>query len=299
MIRLRRFLPALILACCALAIAPHAVAQVRVDLSLKRGLFVRYEPVVAIVTISNLSGAPLELADDANRKWFSFQIESAAGPLVAPYNPDYTLSPLSIGPGETVRRAVNITPLYPITEYGIYRVKAVVYDRNIRKYFSSAPLNIEITEGRMIWKQEVGVPGGGGMRTITLFSHRLPDNTQLYLRVEDKASGIVYCTHQLGRLVMAGKPDVLIGGNNDIFILQNVAPKMFLFTHATLDGKITERKQYTSVQNVRPSMKRTADGGVEVVGGVYFDPEAARAQEQKNGPPPSVSDRPVPLPKSE
>jgi hypothetical protein len=35
------------------------------------------------------------------------------------------------------------------------------------------------------------------------------------------------------------------------------------------------------------------------VGGVYFDPEAARAQEQKNGPPPSVSDRPVPLPKSE
>jgi hypothetical protein len=298
--RRRHWFSLLALACCVLATFHEAAAQVRVDLSLKRGLFIRYEPVVATVTITNLSGSQLQLADEGNHKWFSFMIESASGALVPPYNPDYALSPIAIGPGESVKRTVNVTPLYPLSEYGIYRVRATVFDANTRRYYSSnPPLNIEITEGRLIWQQEVGAPDGQGTRTITLLSHRLPDSTQLYLRIEDKEKGIVYCTHQLGRLVMAGKPDILIGEGNEIYILQNVAPKLFLFTHSTLDGKIVERKQYTGDQNVRPALRRSADGGIKVAGGVFRDPEAIRAQQEKAGPPPSASDRPAPLPGAE
>jgi hypothetical protein len=300
MISARRLFSILALACCAFAAVHQASAQVRVDLSLKRGLFIRYEPVVAYVTITNLSGSQLTLEDQGNHKWFSFQIEGAKGDLVPPRNPDYTLKPITINAGESVKRAVNITPLYPITEYGIYRIRAAVYDSNTRRYFSSNPvLNIEVTEGHLLWGQEIGVPGEKNVRAVSLLSHRLPDSTQLYLRIEDKEGGIVYCTHQLGRLVMSGKPDILIGENNEINILQNVSPKMFLYTHSTLDGKVTERKQYASAKDVRPALKRKADGTVEVIGGIYFDPVAARALEQKNGPPPSVSDRPVPLPTQE
>jgi len=292
----RRLLLVFAFACCLFAALHQASAQVRVDLSLKRGLFIRYEPLIAVVTITNLSGSQLQLADEGNHKWFSFQIEGQNGDPVPPYNPDYALSPITIEAGQSVKRAVNITPLYPITEYGIYRIRAIVYDSSTKRYYSSAPpLNIEITEGRMIWQQEVGAPGGEGMRTITLLSHRLPDSTQLYLRIEDKDKGIVYCTHQLGRLVMSGKPDILIGDGNEIYILQNVAPKVFLYTHANLDGKILERKQCTSTETNRPQLVRSKEGQVQVAGGIFFDPAAVAAQQQQSGPPASMSDRPVPI----
>ncbi len=272
-----------------------APAQVRVDMALNRGLFIRYEPMIATVTITNLTGNPLELADDGNRKWFSFHIERAGGELIPPFNPDYALKPLQIGPGESAKRAVNITPLYPLTEYGVYRIRATIYDSRANRYFSSAPvLNAEITEGRVLWHQAIGVPDGTATRTVSLLAHRLPDNTQLYLRIEDKENGLVYCTAQLGRYVDYGKPTIEIDGANDIHILQNVAPKVFLYTHTNLDGKILERKQFTSTDTDRPQLVRSG-GEVQVRGGNFIDPEAVAAKRQQSGPPASMSDRPVPI----
>ena len=50
----------------------HLSAQVRVDISFKRKLFVKYEPLVAVVTINNLSGRPLLLENTDNHRWFGF-----------------------------------------------------------------------------------------------------------------------------------------------------------------------------------------------------------------------------------
>jgi hypothetical protein len=285
-----------------LAAIPEAGAQVRVDLSLRRSLFIRYEPLVAVVSITNLSGRDLNLADEGNHKWFSFHIESAAGALIPPYNADYSLSPVQIPAGQTIKRAVNITPLYPLTEFGIYRVRATVFDPQTKHFYSSnPPLNVEITEGRMLWQQTIGVPDdgkneGGQTRTATLLSHRLPDETQLYLRIEDKENGLVFCTHQLGRLVSFDKPQIEIDAQNQIHILQNTAPRMFLYTEVGLDGQILDRKQYAGTEQTRPTLRRNTAGGYQVVGGIFLDP--AKVADEKNAPPPpSVSDRPVALPK--
>ena len=85
------------------------------------------------------------------------------------------------------------TPLYPLSEFGTYRVRAVIYVSQLGKYFVSPQLNIEITEGRQLWQQTVGVPEGlgqGRARTFTILAHRLPRTTMLYLRVEDKEAGL-------------------------------------------------------------------------------------------------------------
>jgi len=290
---------------CALSAIADASAQVRVDLSLRRPYFIRYEPIIATVTITNMTGRNLDLAnaEEDNHKWFSFHIENTSGELIPPYNPDYQLSPVSIGAGESIKRTVNITPLYPLTEFGTYRVRATVYDSKTGQYYSSnPPINIEITEGRVLWEQSVGVPEGApgepGTRTVTLLSHRLPDDTQLYLRIEDKDKGLVYCTSQLGRIVSFGKPDIEIDAHNEINILQNFAPKMFLYTRAALNGQILERKQYAGMDRSQPSLQHDASGGFQVAGGLYIDPAAAAAQRAAS-PPPSVSARPVPLPKPE
>ncbi|MDD5200684.1 MAG: hypothetical protein PHC88_12885 [Terrimicrobiaceae bacterium] len=296
---------ALLSALCVCAALPDAGAQVRVDFSLRRSLFIRYEPLIATVTITNLSGRDLELADVDNHKWFSFNIvhvESGSEALVPPFNADYSLTPVQIPAGRSIKRAVNITPLYPLTEFGIYRVRATVFDSQSGHFFSSnPPLNVEITEGRMLWQQTVGVPegegGGGKTRTLTLLSHRLPDETQLYLRIEDKEGGLIYCTHQMGKLVSFSKPEVEIDANNQIHILQNTAPRMFLYSKVGLNGQILDRKEYTALSDTRPALRRDTAGGFQVVGGSYVDPNVIAAQKIAP-PPPSVGDRPVPLPKS-
>jgi hypothetical protein len=279
-----------------LAAISAAQAQVRVDLSLPRSLFIRYEPLLAVVTITNQSGRELELADEGNYKWFSFKVQSTDGRLVPPYDPDYQLSPIQLGPGQKAKRLVNLTPLYPLTEFGVYRITASIYSREMNQYFSShPPLNVEITEGRELWQETVGVPDGSAARTVTLLAHRLPNNTQLYLRIVD-AEGRVFCTHQLGRYVSFGVPAIKLDAGNNIHIFQNVAPKQFLYSLISLSGEVLERKTYQAVTD-KPRLARDTAGGVRVVGGVFVDPDAVPAEDAA-AKPPGVGDRPVPVPES-
>lgn len=277
--------------------AEHAAAQVRVGLSFKRKLFVLYEPIVAAVTIENMSGRPLVLESIGQQRWFGFSIETGDGRPVPPVDPNYDVERVAIAPGEKLRRAVNITPLFPLQEFGSYSVKASIYVDAFQRYFSSPPEIIEVTEGRPIWQEVVGVPGGDGppeLRTITLLSHRLSRSTRLYARIEDKARGKIYAMHQLGTFLSFGKPEVKLDVRNEIHVLQNSAPKQFLYTHLGLDGEVLAQQIYRDA-GVRPSLVKDGHGQVAVVGGRPYTPgeeEAAAEASDKAG------DRPVPLPGS-
>lgn len=276
-----------------LAAAAHA--QVRVDISFKRKLYVLYEPLIATVTINNLSGRPLLLEDSGDKRWFSFTIETADGRLISPVNADYSLAPAGVGPGEKLTRAVNLTPLYPMHDFGLYRVRATVFVSAFDRYFSSPPLAVEITDGRPIWQEVVGVPGASGdpeLRTITLLSHKLSRSTRLYVRIENKERGRVYATHQLGQFLTFGRPEVMLDSENQIHILQNTLPKEFRYTHIGLDGQVLGQAEYREAGS-RPTLVKQAGGSVAVKGGRPYKPgeeEAAAATADK------VGDRPVPLP---
>lgn len=273
--------------------AVAAQAQIQVDIGLKRTLYLRYEPIMCTVTITNRTGAPLELSDTMRDKWFSFQIETTDGRPLPPLNPDYQNEPVTIAPGQKLSRVINIAPLYPLNEFGTYRVRAAVYSPQDKKYFISGNLNIDITEGRVVATQTVGVPAGAGLgksRTYSLLTHRLPATTVLYLRVEDQEMGRVFCTSQLGRFVSFGTPDVQIDAANQIHILHNAAPKAYLYTHADVNGKILKQQAY-QVTNTRPYMV-SKNNVIEVIGGIPFDANAKPPEQQL----PKLSDRPVPLP---
>jgi hypothetical protein len=282
-----------------LLLLPAAHAQLQVEIGFKRTLYLAYEPLIANVSITNLSGNSLNLRDTDGQHWFGFQIETLDGRPVAPRDSRHTNPPLLLEPGQKLSRAVNLTPLYPISEYGGYRIRAAIHVPSLGRSFTSNPLNVEITEGRSIQKKTVGVPanqpGGGGLREINLLTHRLPSSTQLYLRIVDPDRGVVHCTHRLGRLVSYGTPDFLLDRDNQIHVLQNVAPKSFLYSHIGLDGEVLARKTYQ--QNLkRPSLVKTPDSRVVVVGATEFDAKAAEEQKQTT---PSISDRPHPVPGSE
>jgi hypothetical protein len=275
-------------------IVPTLRAQVTVDLSIKRTIFVAYEPLLATVRITNLTGARLLLADVQSKKWFGFQIETLDGRPIPPSDPDYEIAPIQIEPGDSITRTVNLTQLYPLGDLGSYRIRASVYAAELSSYFTSPPLTVEITEGRLIWQQTVGVPGGAGIagttRTISLLTHRLADRTDLYLRIEDKQAGVIYCTHRLGDCISFGKPEIQLDAENGIHVLQNNIPREFIYSKIGLDGKILERLTYSAPKD-RPRLVRTNDGSVAVQGGIPYDPKASPTPTVI----PKLSDRPVAL----
>lgn len=297
----RAFLPLLRLLLAAATLLPWmstASAQITVDLSIRRTIYVAYEPLLATVRITNLTGNKLLLADVEGKRWFGFQIETLDGRPIPPRDPNYEIDPIQVGPGESISRTVNLTQLYPLSDFGSYRIRASVYAAELSGYFSSPPLTVEITEGRLLWQQTVGVPGPsgvqGGTRTISLLSHRLSERTDLYLRIEDKPAGIIYCTHRLGDFIAYGKPEIQLDAANTIHVLQNNIPREFIYSRVGLDGKILERSTLSAPKD-RPRLVRAQDGTVSVVGGLVFDPKATPTP----GLIPKLSERPVALPTPE
>ncbi|MEO6053768.1 MAG: hypothetical protein ABIP97_07145 [Chthoniobacterales bacterium] len=291
-------MPAVVLFILGLIFVQPALAQLRVDVSFKRSLYLKNEPIVATVTIENQTGRELNLSDGDGKPWFGFAIESLSGHLVPPRNPDYSLEPVQIGPGQTLKRDWNITPLYAISEYGSYHVQANVYVPETHTYVSSLQRTINITEGRTLWQQTAGVPsdleGAGSTRAISLISMRLSRSNVLYLRIEDPVAGITFATHRLGTFVNFGAPNVQLDAHNDIHILQNSAPKVYLYTKVDLNGNILERKSYEEARTP-PSLHKSG-ATVTVTGGVLQAKPAASASPGKPSKSQSLSDRPAELP---
>lgn len=271
--------------------------QLQVDIKLKRTLYISYEPILITVSLTNLTGNPLPLRDANGNHWFGFQVETLDGRPIAPRSTNFTNDPLVLEAGQKLTRTVNLTPLFPIGEFGGYRIRAAIYAETLKRFFNSPALNIEITDGRPVFQKTLGVPegmpGAGEVRNVTVLTHRLPNSTQLYIRIENAKGGTVFCTHRLGRLVSYGTPEILVDGMNQIHILQNVAPKVFLYSHIGLNGEVVERKTYAQIVK-RPVLHEAPDRTIKVIGAREIDPTDKAAAP----PVPSLSDRPVPLPDS-
>jgi hypothetical protein len=277
-----------------LALAATAGAQIQVQMSVSRRLFVAYEPIVATVSITNRAGRDLVLRDGPGAQWFGFQVNTSDGMPVPPRNPDYSLEPLTVAAGETVKRSVNLTALYPVTEFGMYRIKAAIYSIDLDRYFTSPSDGIEVSEGKLVWQREVGVPpgqpGAGENRTISLLKFRQPKDNMLYVRVEDPENGVVFCTYPLARLLAMNEPQILLDRENTLHVLQLVGPKTFTYSRVGLNGEYLGTKTYTQTKT-RPTMRVGTSGEIEIAGGQVLVPP-----DQSGGVAPKLSDRPPDMP---
>lgn len=297
-----RFLLLLPFALCFLVNSVHA--QLQVGMQIKRRLFVQYEPIVATVFIRNVSGRDIPLVDRDNRQWFSFEIYENGERSLAAYNPDYQMEPIIIPAGETIQRKVVLNQLYPVTSLGSYRVKALIYFAALDQYYESPPSTIEITTGRTISEQTVGVPdglpGAGEMRRYTVMSFRRSDYNYLYVKVENPEDGMVYCCQPIGRMITAvgAEPEIKIDRDNQLHILHLTGPKLFRYTHVSLNGELITQQTYMAAP-YRPTLRVAKTGDMVVSGGALQTKDNAVNELGVPAAPniPKLSDRP-PLPKS-
>ena len=293
--KLRLFLLALLCAATALP----ARAQVGVGLEIKRRLHLRYESIIATVRIQNLSGRDLVLHDE-EQPWFGFDISAVNGDvIVAPRNPDYKLDPLELKIGETVKRTVDLTQLYGISEFGLHRIKATVFSKQLNKLFVSKPELIDISEGKTLWEQTVGVPdtlpNAGRSHTIKLIEFQ-DDKRYLYVRVEDPDQSYVFCTRKLGHMIDGTVPQTQFDTTNNLYVLHLVGPKTYFLSNIGVNGEFLGQ-QTCDAPKLKPSLRRLADGTIQLVG-AHRQPTVAKNGAPGAGvPPPKLSDRPAGLPK--
>src|SRR5438128_5987769 len=112
---------------CLLLFAAKAEAQIQVDVKFKRLQYIAYEPVVATLSITNLAGRDIDLHDADGQSWFGFEVTGSEGQPVPPVATDNAQPPLKIETGQRVTQRINLTPLYPVHDFGAYHVRAHIY----------------------------------------------------------------------------------------------------------------------------------------------------------------------------
>src|SRR5438309_3358076 len=283
---------------CVFLIAVRGEAQIQVDLKFKRLQYIAYEPVVATLAITNLAGRDIELHDAEGQSWFGFEVTGSEGQPVPPVDTDNEQPPLKIETGQRVTQRINLTPLYPVHDFGAYHVRAHIYFADLGKFFYSPSRVFEVTDARPIWQQTVGIPDGvaapGNARTYSLLSNRFPDHTSLYVRVQDRDKGIVYATYSLGRAIAFEEPQAEIDRGNQLHVLHCVAPRSWAYSRIGLNGELIARSSFMETKT-RPRLFHTTEGTVAVRGGMLETPAAHSARDLL----PKLSERPPEMPKDD
>src|SRR5262245_56745364 len=267
-----------------LIFAAAAEAQVQVDLKFKRLQYIAYEPVVATIAITNLAGRDIELHDADGQSWLGFEITGSEEQPIGPLSAANREPPLRIQAGQRVTRQIDLTPLYPVHEYGAYHVRTNIYFADLGKFFYSAPRVFEVTDARPIWQQTVGVPSGatasGDVRTYSLMTNRFPDHTSLYVRVQNKDTGVVYATYSLGRTISFEQPQAEIDRANQLHVLHCAAPRAWSYARVGLNGELLEHTSFIETKT-RPHLVHSGGGDVAVRGGMVEAPASSHSKAPK------------------
>ena len=255
--------------------AAAAEAQVQVDLKFKRLQYIAYEPVVATVAITNLAGRDIELHDADGQSWLGFEVTGSEEQPIAPLSGANREPPLRIQAGQRVTRQIDLTPLYPVHEFGGYHVRTNIYFADLGKFFYSVSRVFEVTDARPIWQQSVGIPAGAGasgdVRTYSLMTNRFPDHTSLYVRVQDKDTGVVYATYSLGRTVSLEQPQAEIDRANQLHVLHCAAPRAWSYARIGLNGQLLTHSSFMETRT-RPRLVHSGNGEIAVHGGTVETP---------------------------
>ncbi|MFZ2280651.1 MAG: hypothetical protein WAW39_22825 [Prosthecobacter sp.] len=270
---MNRLLLLLILCLCC----GQARAQYVTNLTLLKNQFLTGEPVVAVVTVTNRSGADVIVGGHGAPDWLQFEITQSTGQRLAPVGIS-SEEPITLPAGGTTKHTVEISGGYSTSSLGTFTILANVLHPISGQYFMSNKLRMTITDSKPnMFDQPFGVPqgftGAGRQRRYQVILFRELDDLQLYCRITDDRSGAYIATFLLGPAMMAVQPQISIDVHNKLHVLFLAMPHVFCHVVVNPDGKVHQRTYYKDPEGNRPTLIMT-QGGAQVVGGAPFDPGA-------------------------
>ena len=251
----------------------NSLAQVAVEVTMEQREFLPSESVPAAVRITNRSGQPLHLGDDAN--WLTFNVESADGFIVVKNGEVPVVQGFDLGSSQMATKHVELQPYFGITRPGRYRVTATVRIKDWSEAMTSPALDFYVITGAKIWAQDFGVPVPAGatnrtpeVRRYTLEkANYLRTQLRMYVQVSDPAEARVFKVVSIGQTVSFGDPDTQLDRRSDLHVLFQSGASIFTYAVINPDGDLLKQEIYDYVKT-RPRLGMSDDGTVTVVGGV-------------------------------
>ena len=299
----------------ALAAAPLLLcAQIGIEVSLNREVYMQYEPVYACVALRNDTGRPLLFGRDPKFQGFVlFEIRDREGRLV-PQRPDAGISVtgLVLRPGEVKRMVIPIHKYYDLDRTDRYTVNAFVSHNLLPHEYQSRNVNFRIEKGVKVWSRTVGMADIGEEKSVTprtrTYTIRVlseAPNKYYYLVVEDDkyTYGVMRVGREIGREKFTAEVDML----SRIHLLMPISPKVFHYLSFSIDGE-NVNNSYWKISGTIPMLYRdpvtgvvSRMGGAEARKGIDFrDPASDRKtlsqlmnadelRDAENAPPPKPS----------
>ncbi len=273
-------------------------AQISVSMEPVKKMYVVHEPTTVKVSIVNRAGRDLVLAGRGNSSWLTFDVTDSKGRLASSVR-GTGIEPVLIPAGQQLTRTIAVNEYYSMGQLGLYRIRASAYFSQLDQYFSSTTETVQISEGREMWSQVVGVPegqeGAGEFRRYSLLSFNNGSSRHLYVRVQREPSGGTLTTYSLGKLIVVRDPEWTVDSSNRLHVLHQGAPKTYAHTVVGANGEVLSREIYREQVGNRPRLSPDGVGDITVVGGV--SDREARENPMGGLSVKKLSDRPPGLPR--
>ena len=293
---------------------PAAWAQIGIEVSLNRTIYMQYEPIYACVSLRNDTGRPLLFGTDPRFQGFVlFDIRDRDGRPV-PQRPDTGISVtgLMLRPGEIKRMVIPIHKYYDLDRTGRYTINAFVSHNMLPAEYQSQDVRFRIERGVDVWKRTIGVANidedkkNAPQRTRTYIIRVMTEapNKYYYLVVEDDDR--VYGVMRVGRVINAERFSAEVDMLSRIHLLMPLSGKVFHYLSFSIEGE-NVNNSYWKVTNTIPMLYRDPSsgivsriGGAEARKGIDFqDPDrggqtlaqmmtADELREAENAPPPAA-----------
>ncbi len=257
-----------------------AAAQVGMNLTLNRNVYMQYEQIFACVTLRNETGRALVFGNDPRLQGFIlFRITDSTGRLVPKReNAEISVLGLIIAPGETRKLVIPVNRYYNLEKPGKYRINAYISHSILPSDYKTQDVNFSVGTGARLWQRTVGVPDLSGKqqsgksqeRTYTIRSLTENHHKFLYLIVEDDTH--IFGILPIGKMFAAEPLKVEIDMLSRIHILIPLSPRLFRYLAFSLDGSNIANNYYKTTDTIPVLIREPATGRVYVMGGTEARP---------------------------
>ena len=265
----------LLCAVCFTAI-PELRAQLGLEISLNRKVYMRYEPIYACVTIRNDSGRPLLFGKDPRLQGFVlFEIRDSRGRVIPQRtNADISVTGLLLGPGEVKNMIIPIQKYYNLDRCDDYSINVFVSHNQLSEEYQSRDTYFRIDTGIKVWSRSVGIADVSGEsrgdtpakeRTYSICALSEAANRFYYLVVEDKERtyGVMRVGREIGREKFSAEVDML----SRIHLLMPISPRVFHYLSFSIDGETIDNSYWKTSSTIPMLYRDPKSGMVARIGG--------------------------------
>ena len=268
-----------------------AAAQIGIEVSLNRSIYMQFEPIYACVSLRNDTGRPLLFGSDPRFQGFVlFDIRDRDGrPIPQRPNAGISVTGLILRPGEIKRMVIPIHKYYELDRTGRYTVNAFVSHNMLPQEYQSQNVRFRIERGVDVWSRTVGMANIDGTRTdapartrtYTIRTMTEAPNKYYYLVVEDERN--VYGVMRVGQVIYSERFTAEVDMLGRIHLLMPVTPKIFHYLSFSLEGESINNSYWKTTGTIPMLYRDPATGIVKRIGGAearrgvdFRDPDYGR-----------------------